>query len=232
MNYLALVNRARIECGINGTALTSFASLSTEDQRIVNWVAEAWHDLQLHKPDWQWMKKTFSFVTIDQQATYANPTDTGVSDCADWKRDSFRCYSTAQAYADEMLLPFMDNDVWRNVYQFGSMRTTYSRPVVFTVQPINKAVSLGPVPISGYTIVGEYFRTPTDLVAITDDPTAAGNDLPARYQMLIVWMAARAYASYEAAPEVLQRAELEWRRLLRRLEFDQLPEITFGPPLA
>ena len=64
MNFLALVNRARSECGVSGVALASLSGLATEDARIKNWVAEAWHDIQLHKPDWNWMRKPVSFTTV------------------------------------------------------------------------------------------------------------------------------------------------------------------------
>jgi hypothetical protein len=50
--------------------------------------------------------------------------------------------------------------------------------------------------------------------------------------MLIVWKALESYALHESAQEVLTRALREGTRLMSRLEADQLPEITYGPPLA
>lgn len=231
MNFLGLVNRLRRECGVSSATLTTFTSLSVEDTKMKDWVAEAWHDLQLHRPDWQWMRKSASFATTGGQQTYT-PTQAGATDLADWKRDSFRCYTTATGYGDEQVLPFMDYETHRNVYQFGNMRSTQTRPVVFTVAPGTKNILTGPLPDAGYTIVGDYYRTVTDLSATTDDPASAGNDLDARWHLLLVWMAAKAYAAFEAAPEVMSRADTESSRLLARLEADQMPPMTFGPPLA
>jgi len=230
MNYLALVNRARRECGVASSPLATLSGLSTEDSRVATWVAEAWRDLQLHRSDWQWMRKEFAFNTVAADATYT-PTEAGATDMADWKRDSFRAYLTATGYADEQVLPFMEWDTFRAMFGFGAQRTQQARPVVFTIKP-DRSLQLGPLPDAIYTINGEYYRTLTELTLTTDDPSAVGNDLPERWHMLIVWMACRSYASYEAASEVLQRAEVETRRLLQRLEFEQLPTLTSGAPLA
>lgn len=230
MNYLALVNRTRRECGASSAALASLSALSTEDTRFKSWVNEAWRDLQLHRPDWDWLRKTASFNTVAAQQNYTL-AQANAADQAEWKRDSFRAYLAATGYGDEQILPFMEWGTFRNVYLYGAQRAIVGRPVVFTVKP-DHTLALGPVPDAIYGIEGEYFRTVTDLTAETDAPSDAGNGLPDRWHMLVVWMAARMYASFEAAPEVQQRADVETRRLLQRLEFEQLPMLTSGPPLA
>lgn len=231
MNFLALVNRTRRECGVSSSALSSFSGLSVEDARVKEWVSEAWHDVQLHRADWNWMRKPVSFQTVAAQRSYT-AAQAGVTDLGDWKRDSFRVYLTASGVVDEQFMPHVDYESFRNIYQFGATSSEPSRPRVFTVNPTDKQLVLAPIPDAVYTVVGEQYHTVTDLVDTTDDPSSAANGLDARFHMLIVYKAMAAYASYEAAPEVLQRADTESRRLMNRLEFDQLPPITFGPPLA
>ena|SRR5437868_1562988 len=232
MNFLALVNRTRSECGVSAAALASLTSLSSEDTRVKNWVAEAWHDLQLHKPDWEWMRKSFTFTTTASQQAYT-ATQASASDMADWKRDTFRCYVTANGVSDEAILPFMDYTTFRDVYLFGTNRTQTGRPVAFTINPGNKNLLLGVIPdATGYTVDGDYFRNVTDLTADIDDPASTANGLDVRWHMLIVYMAMEMYAAYEAAPEVAARAIAGKKRLMQRLEFDQLPMPTMGPPLA
>ena len=51
MNYLQLVNRTRVECGITGPTLTTVQSLTGEAARIANWVTSAWVDIQTSKED-------------------------------------------------------------------------------------------------------------------------------------------------------------------------------------
>lgn len=230
MNYLQLVNRARQECGVSGTDLTTLQTgLTLEGKRFATWIADAWNDLQTEKPDWQWMRKPFTFSTTASTVHYARADI--VPDCADWKIDSFRAYTDSVGHDDEQILPPMSWEVWRNVYEFGTMRDMTGRPVAFAVEP-DKSISLGPTPDTVYDVNGEYWRLPTDLSADADDPAATGNDFPERFHMLLVYDAMIRYAEYEAAAEVLQRGNSGYRRMRNRLMSAYLPIVGWGPPLA
>lgn len=228
MNFLQLVNRTRVECGVSGPELPTAQNLTGEAARMAAWVNSAWVDIQTAKEDWQWMRAPFEFNTVAQQQTYT-PTQAGVgSTFANWKRDSFRCSSVGQSYRDEQLLNYMEYTTFRNLYQYANMRTTYARPVVVTIVPgTNKSLGFGSIPDQAYVIAGEYYKKPTELSADTDEP-----DLPSRFHMMIVYRAMMFYAGYEAAPEVYSRGEVEFKRLMNRLDIDQLPTPVSGPPLA
>lgn len=229
MTFLELVNRARRESGVSGAALSSVATdsaLTAEGLRFKYWVIEAWREIQTQHADWNWMRKPVSFNTTAGVNTYA-PAACNVTDLGDWKRNSFRAYTTSMGYGDEQILPFMEYETFRNVYLYGNMRTTQSRPVSFTINPADKSLILGAVPNDDYTVVGEYFKKPVDLSADSDTP-----ELPDRYHMFIVYKAMSSYAFYESAPEVLERAQRGEKKMLTLLEFDQMPVLTSGPPLA
>ena len=230
MNYLQLVNRARVECGVSGasTPLVTAQNLTGESARIASWINSAWVDIQLTHEDWQWMRQSVQFNTVTQQQTYT-PAQAGVgSTFANWKRDSFRCSSVGQNYADEQLLNFMDYTTFRNLYIYGNMRSTYQRPVVVSIAPgADKSLAFGAVPDQPYVITGEYYVQPTELSADTDEP-----NIPSRFHMMIVYRAMMSYGGYEAAPEVFQRGETEFKRLMNRLNIDQITTPISGPPLA
>ena len=226
MNYLQLINRARVECGVSGSALTTAQSLTGEAARFANWINAAWVDLQTSKDDWQWMLEDFEFNTATHQQVYS-ADDVGVaSTFANWKRDSFRCSSVGQSYSDEQLMNYMDYQTFRNLYIYGNMRTTYARPVVVSITP-QKDLAFGSVPDQAYVIDAQYYVKPTEMSANTDTP-----NIPERFHMLLVYRAMMYYGGFEAAPEVYQRGETEYSRLYKRLEVDQLPTIISGPPLA
>ena len=230
MNFLQLVNRARVECGVSGasTPLTSVVGLTGESARFYSWINSAWEDIQTSKEDWQWLRDTFQFNTITQQQIYT-PTEAGVGTTfGNWKRDSFRASSVGQNYADEQLLNYMDWSIFRNLYVYGNMRFTYTRPVVIKIDQ-DKNLGFGAVPDQPYVIVGEYYKMPTTFAANTDAPYAA---FPDRFHMMIVYRAMMFYGGYEAAPEVYSRGEFEFKRLMNRLTIDQLPTMVSGPPLA
>jgi hypothetical protein len=228
MDYLELINRTRIECGASGasTPLFSVTGLTGETARIANWVNSAWVDIQTAHEDWQFMRESFEFNTVAQQQAYTK-SDAGVAATfGNWKVDSFRASTVGQNYADEQILNLMDYDTFRNIYMYGSMRTTYQRPVVVSVKP-NKDLLFGAIPDQAYVISGEYYRSPVRFTSATDSP-----DIPARFQMMIVYKAMMYYGGYDAASEVYSRGLQEFNRLMSRLEIDQLPIITNGPPLA
>lgn len=228
MNYLQLVNRTRVECGVSGPTLTTAQGLTGEAARIASWVNSAWVDIQTAKEDWQWMRDAVQFNTATQQQVYT-PTQAGVgSTFGNWKRDSFRCSSVGQNYRDEQLLNYMEYTTFRNLYIYGNMRTTYARPVVVSIAPGgDKSLAFGSIPDQAYVITGEYYKRPTEMSADTDEPS-----IPSRFHMIIVYRAMMFYAGYESAAEVYQRGELEFKRLMNRLNIDQLPTAISGPPLA
>lgn len=230
MNYLQLVNRARVECGVSGAsnALTTVQNATGESARMANWINSAWVDIQTAKEDWQWLRTSIEFNTVTQQQFYT-PAQAGVSSTfANWKRDSWRASSVGQSYKDEQLLNYMDYTTFRNLYIYGNMRTTYARPVVVTIDP-DKSLGFGSIPDQPYVIVGEYYVKPVEFSADADEPSVY---FPTRFQMMIVYRAMMFYGGYESAPEVYQRGEFEFKRLMNRLDIDQLPTIVSGPPLA
>lgn len=230
MNYLQLINRLRVECGVSGasTPLITVTGLTGESYRMASWINTAWVDVQTAKEDWQWMRNPVEFNTVTQQQIYT-PTQAGVgSTFGNWKRDSWRASSVGQNYKDEQLMNYMDYTTFRNLYMYGNMRTTYARPVVVTVDP-DKNLGFGSIPDQPYVIVGEYYVQPTEFALATDAPPTV---FPDRFQMMIVYRAMMFYGGYESAPEVYQRGEFEFKRLMNRLDIDQLPTVVSGPPLA
>lgn len=228
MNYLQLVNRARQEGGVSGAALVSLGgTVSQETQRFKDWINEAWRELQVHCKDWDFMRSDFSFDTVAAQQTYvAASLSTPLTSFRNWKRDTFRAYTASVGFGDEQILRFEPWDSFRNLYLYGSQRSTTGRPVLFSIKP-DKSLVIGPVPDAVYTVNGEYFRQATDLTGDTDTP-----GITDEYHMLLVWRALRAYGLYESASEVVVRADGEIKRLMSKIENDQMPEVTSGPPLA
>ncbi len=225
MNLLQLVNRTRVECGVSGPALATLVGVSGESARILGWVQQAWTELQTLKDDWQWMQSSFGFNLTPMGTTFTPGNDVGLADFGRWKLDSFRC-STDNTYFDEQPLDYLEWQPFRDHFWYGTARSTFSRPTVFTVTP-SKALSFGPAPDLDYYVNGEYFTAPTELALDADTP-----GIPAASHMLLVYAAMIFYAGYEAAPEVLARGDAGYKRLLGQLENDQLPTIISGPPLA
>ncbi len=221
MNYLELVNMVRLECGVSNGDLTSLTGLVDEDSRIAHWVAKEWEYIQRMRPNWEWMKKSFSFNTVAGTSTYS-PTTIGLTDFASWQKDSFRSWLVSAGQGTERFLDFFDSyDEFRDTWLFGTRLTTQSMPVAIAITP-EKSLVLALVPNDIHTVTGKYFATPTVLSVATDEP-----NMPERFHMAIVYRAKIRYALFESAPEVLADGKEQWSEIKTVLELDQLPPVRF-----
>lgn len=224
MTFLQLAQRLRQEARIAGTGPTSVLDQTGEMQRLCDWIANAWFDIQGKHQDWRFLRSSVSFATVNAQATYT-PAQAGASAAtfSRWVRDSFRVYNTATGQSAETPLFFMPYESWRNTYQLGAMRTSYSMPNRITVTP-NNSLGLGPVPTGAYTVVGDYYSAPILLAANADVPA-----LPATHNhMIIVWKALMAYGASEENPASYAWGKSNYDELYDKLLVDQGPTITFG----
>lgn len=231
MTFLELCQRMRQECGISGTGPSTVVGQTGNLKRIVDWVNTAWMDIQTAHPDWDWMRTSASFPTVASQATYELGTGTGtvgvsVATFGRWDRDTFRNYDTSIGTNSEVFMGFVHYDTWRNAYMYGAQRAVTTRPINMSISP-TKAITLGPPPAAGYTITGDYFYAPLNMTLDADVPA-----LPAQFHMAIIYRAMMSYGAYEAAPEVYQRGELEFGKLMRRMTADRIPETIWGGALC
>lgn len=227
MNFLALVQRTARECGITTSQTTVSNPGGLELQNLIGWVSDAWNDIQTTHQDWEWMRASASFQTMSGKAIYT-PLECGIASgtFGMWARDTFRCFTTSVGTNDEMELGYTPYESWRSAYQLGSLRLTRTRPIEMTITP-QKSIGLGPYPSGDYTITGDYYTAPVVLTADEDVPAC-----PVQYHMAVVWKACMSYGAFEAAPEVYQRGELEFGKLMRRMTNDRITEVRFAGALA
>lgn len=232
MTFLQLCQRLILECGISGESnFTTVVGNSGEFERVVTWVNAASLDIQSAHQDWDWMRQSASFATVAGQATYELGSGAGtvgvtVAAFNMWARDTARNYVTSVGTNSEIFMDHIGYDAWRNTYMYGALRTTTTRPVQFAISP-TKALCMGPPPVVGYTITCDYYTAPVDLALDVDVPL-----LPTQWQMAIIYRAMMFYGAFEAAPEVYNRGETEFQKVMNRLDHDRLPEIVFAGALA
>lgn len=218
MNFLQLANRLIEKAGISGGDLTTTVGQTGESRRVVNWINEAYLQIQEMHPNWLWMEADFSFPTATGKAGYT-PAEAGIAGFASWLPNTCRSRQTSIGVAGEQFMGVLDYPYYRDFYQFGNTQNTTGQPLVVSVSP-DKKLLIGPKPSAvGYTITGKYYRAPSELLLDADVPL-----LPARFHMIIVYEAMRSGGLYDAATEVIAEGERQYRRMESSLETDQLPQ--------
>jgi hypothetical protein len=221
---LQLVNFARQESGVLGADLTSLTGVTGESLRFKNWIIRAWEEIQELRPDWKWMRSTYSFTTTADDGSYTS-TQAGIaSRFGWWDRTYCTVYLTASGTNDQTELCWMEYEDFRAHYLTGTQ--TSNRPRHFTIGLSNELL-IGPEPESTlYTITGQYVKSPQTLSADADEP-----ELPEQHKF-IAWWAINEYGGYEVATEALMRARSKIPRMRADLEAKYLPTIQLDGPLT
>ena len=224
MTFLQLCQRVRQECGVSGTGPSSVVSQTGEMRRIVDWVNSSYEDIQLSRPNWNWLRADFSFNTTINDGDYT-PAQAGIATrFSQWDVDTIKSYRTSLGISNEFALGELLYSRFRGVYLTGSQPS--GTPIVFSIAP-DRQLLLGAKPDAVFTVSGQYWKTPQALTVDADTP-----EMPAEYHLYIVWKALEMYAFYESAAEVMAKAEKYMRTYKNRLEQNQLPDIAMAAPLV
>ncbi len=233
MNNLEICQRTVLDCEVTGS-LTTVTGQNGMLGRVVNWVSDAYTELQQRHNNWRWLRHGWTVNTVADDDTYAygDCTDTTSSSTItrfqEWMiRDPYdppKCYLQSSGVGTEYWLTYVPWSSFQTIYKIGSQ--TSSAPSFITIDPQNNIV-LGPAPSAVYVVSGDYQRSAQTLSADNDTP-----EMPSDYHLLIVYLAMEKYAGHTAAEEKIFRATNEGLRMLRRLERNQLPEIELGTALA
>lgn len=237
--YLELCKKVAQECGIgdaDGTSPETVVGQYGELKRVIDWVNQAWSDLQNRHPNWNWMRASFMLLTEPGVNTYsyedAIDVDTAepITRFARWMVDDdddyAKIYLQSSGIGTQTWLTFTPWNAYKSIFRIGANNLSEGYPGYITIDPRDNLV-FGGIPNGVYAIHGEYQRSPQILLSDDDVP-----EMPPRFHDLIMYLAMEKYALYESAPEVLARARSGRGSLLGRLEANQLPEIRMAGPLA
>ena len=220
--FLAISQKVTRESGTVAGVLPSAVTGQTGRLlKIVNWVIDAWNEIQNDESTWLWMRKEFSQETIADTFRYT-PASWNLTDFSRWVIDplSVSMYLKATGVSDEGEVNFLRWDEWRTKYGRGTQDA--NRPIEYTITPLNE-FALGPKADKVYTVSGEYYAGNQTLAADGDVPNC-----PARFHDVIVWKALMKLAATDEGPEQLAHAESLYRPLRFALERDQLPRVTIA----
>lgn len=235
MTFLELVQALRRETNYADSGPTTVVSQSGLHEKAVEWVKNAYIELQ-NKHYWRWLRKEFTLTTTASDYSYAYGDCTDVATASAITRlrrwaftDVYnrpKVYLQSAGSGTETWLTYIDWAHFRTLYLLGSQAE--GMPAHISIDPANNIV-LGPTPDDTYVVTGEYHRS-AQVLDTTDDTDTP--ELPTDFHMLIVFIAMEDAGLFDVADEIVARSERKKRRLIRHLMQDQLPAIRKARPLA
>lgn len=224
MNFLEMCQAVFIEGGISGQ-IGNVQNQTGEAGRVVNWVRNAYREvLNDQAAQWKFLRKTQTVQLTPGKQNYTF-ADLGLTTGVQFDTRSMRVALNADL-SDEQRLSHMDFKSFREYWLFASRRLIQGRPLNASVND-NTEVVFGPIPDQAYYVDMQFQIMPAVLANNNDVPL-----VPDRFSYAIVWRALRHYGIYEAAPEVVARADLGYKEVMQQLEVDQAPEVEIAGPLC
>ena len=231
--YLQLFQQAKRDCRISGSAPTTVSGNTGVLDRLVNWVSDAYIDLQ-NRADWRWLRHEFTCTTAADDGIYAygDCTDVETSSAITrfshwWLHDQdmpSRIYLSSDGVAGEYWMSYTTWPYFKSVYMIGT--EVSGTPAIVSVDPLDR-MRIGQRPDGVYVLTGDYQMSAQILSSDSDTP-----ELPTQFHQLIVYLAMQKYGYIEGSPEVLMRGQTEGNRMMRQLEGNQLPQMRLGGPMA
>jgi hypothetical protein len=221
--FLELCANLARESGAVGSAPASVVNQTGRQGKCVEWVRQAWTQIQADNPDWSFLRQEFSGTLSVDVMEYA-PGSFAITSFARWIPD-------VSGYQPMTIYPAgqQEQECTLRQLDYVSWRTSYNRGVHDAAKPVRWAIHpdgsflVGPKPDQGYIVRGEYQRGPQNLVADGDIPI-----MPAQYHDAIVWRAAMMLAEHDEAPVAHQGAQLKYSAILTSMVRDLLPAVELG----
>jgi len=226
MTFLELANRLLSEADISGAGLITTANQQGEYKQAADYINTAYADIQLQHANWDFLRGDLSFNTINGVNNYSE-TAINLLDLSEWSPETMRIYLTANGIVSEQYLIPVEWDEFRDLFMFGNARIQTGFPTHFTIKPSDNSLTFYPIPDNVYTVEGEYYKAPFTLVNDTDTPI-----FQARFHMIVVWRALMYFATQLNAQELYAIGNLEYRKLLFKLEQFNCPVPTASEELA
>lgn len=231
--YLELCQRAAIESG-SVSSTGSPAAVTGQTQiiliKIINWVNQAWTDIQNLHGEWLWMEATKEFDLIANTDCYATGSVFNAADrfgeyIVRPDLEEFTMYKTSEGVSDEGALKWIPHYLWKQKYDRGTQ--TANRPTEWSISPANE-LCVGVKPDVVYTTRFPYRKSVQVLSANGDTP-----EMPSRFHDAIWRRALMLGHSHWESQFLASVNEAEYLKMIERLERDQLPRCEFASePLA
>lgn len=212
MNFLQLCQRTRQEADIAGSGPTSVVGQTGELGNVVNWVIDAWNEIQGMKLwDWQWQEVPVVIPLGAAELAGTIAADRYVQD---------------SGYIGTRLLDYYPWWRFRTFFPAALIQAGPAEGVTaWSVAP-DRSVRVNVIVDADTTINLERYANPTALAADGDTPA-----MDSEFHMAIVWHALIKNHNFNEAGVSRQTAQVELDKIMGNLLPRSMPELQLGGPL-
>lgn len=213
MTYLEMVNKAIRRSGATTDELTDVVSQSGLSQLFVEWVSEAWRNIQLERLGLNFRRsRDLTLPLVASTDEYTLP--------ATLESVNTRSLTCHLSNENETPLQFHTYDYWRR--WVDRVDRSEAKPQYFTFGPLNKLI-VWPIPDEAYTIRYEGILLPeefdyTDAAGAGTSNALTPTNLPEAYHDAIVWQAVMYYAMHFEDGGKLQEAQAMFKPFKKYFE--------------
>ncbi|HWV16056.1 MAG TPA: hypothetical protein VN030_11565 [Cellvibrio sp.] len=212
MNFLELVKKAWRDCGQTGDGPAAVTGVAGHQLRFVNWVREAWKDIQRESSEWSFLKIRATCTLTAGQENHTSG-DLLITDLL--KPLAVLIFVSDQWLPLNLIISSQSSDEW--------LRANKSSGQPCVVYFDNGVFSFDTLPDKNYQLRIYYKRTPQELVANTDVPIC-----DAAYHDTITYLAKKKYALFDEDQALLTEANEAYERTISDMRADLTPQVTFG----
>lgn len=209
MNRLQLAQRLRQDAGIGGTGPATTISQSGELKRVVDWIDDAWNEIQ-QQSRWGFLWEAATVTVL------ANTGETAGTIAA-------ARYDIDATYQGSTLLAYRPWAQFRADYP--SALIVAGVPSVWSIRP-DKAFVVNAKPTANTAYSVERWKNPIPMTADADIPALA-----AEHHMMIVHKAMLLYCNFEEAGVSRATTLREYQRHMTALGLVELPDFELAAPL-
>ena len=194
--YLELVQKAVRKSGAKIDVPTTIVGADGLIELFVEWVKDAWKDIQIEHLGWKWrISRDLTLAITSATDEYSLPATLEYAD--------LRTFSVYENITDEYQLKFLPYGYWRTQLDKLSAATP-AKPQSFTVTPDDK-LAFYPPPDQDYFVRYDGLLKVEILDDTDDDDTPTGIDDV--YHDGIMWRAVMYYAAHFEDGAKLQEAQ-------------------------
>lgn len=214
MTYLELVQKAIRKSGAKLDQPTTIVGASGLTELFVEWVQDAWKEIQLEHLGWKWrISRDETTTLVIGTNEYAIPATLESID-----KRTVTVYENADDESDVCYVPY---NYWRGQYDKADPADN-NRPTHFTITPDDN-IGLYPPPDKAYTLRYDG-RSRVEILDDTDDadtPTGIHSD----YHDGIMWRAVMYYAAHFGDGNKAHEAQTRFRPYQKHFEERKLEDI-------